>query len=106
MVCYVAGVDPATSQVVPTEIPYAKLLELTEGVDQFTMNISTSNPEVDPNFEKLIKEKFMTGFKVQMEIPAGADPAKVPDIVGLRAGTATVDYHLICKDFIVAALQN
>lgn len=41
MVCYVAGVHPATSQVVPTEIEYAKLLELTEGVDQFTVSIST-----------------------------------------------------------------
>jgi hypothetical protein len=105
-VCYVAVKDPATSQVVPTEIEYSKLLELTGGVDPFTVTVSSSNPENDPNFKMLIGAKFMAGFKARMGIPAGADPAMVSDIVGLRADTATVDYHLICSEFTVAALQN
>lgn len=105
-VCYVVGKDPATGQVVPTEIGYSKLLELTEGIDPFNVKIPSSSPGTDPNFQKLIKAQFMTGFKVRMGIPAGADPAKVPDIVGLRADTATVDYRLICSEFTVAAVQN
>ncbi|CEJ59902.1 hypothetical protein PMG11_08502 [Penicillium brasilianum] len=105
-VCYVVGHDPVTSQVVPEEIPYEKLLELTDNVDPFTVDIPSSNPETCPNFQKLLKAKFMTGFKVRMGIPVGADLATIPDIVGLRADTATVKYNLICSEFIVAALQN
>jgi hypothetical protein len=105
-ICYIVGHDPTTSQVVPTEIEFAKLLELTEGVDPFTVNIPATNPENDPNFQKLIKAKFMTGFKVQMGIPDAADLTKLPNIVGLRADTATVEYNLLCSEFTVAALQN
>ncbi|KAF3400011.1 hypothetical protein F1880_008054 [Penicillium rolfsii] len=105
-ICYVVGHDPITSQVVPTEIDFAKLLELTEGVDPFTVNIPTTHPENDPNFQKLIKAKSMTGFKVQMGVPDVTNLSKVPDIVGLRADTATVEYNLLCSHFTVAAVQN
>ncbi|KAL4973532.1 hypothetical protein BDW66DRAFT_153716 [Aspergillus desertorum] len=105
-ICYVAEIDPSTSQVVPKEIEFAKLLELTAGVDPFTVDIPSSNPETDRNFQMLLKAKFMAGFKAQMGVPAAADLTKVPDIVGLRGDSAAVDYHLVCSEFTIAALQN
>ncbi len=105
-ICFVADVNSSTGQIEPKEISFADLLKLTDNVDPFTVTIPATNPQDDPNFQKLLRSKFMMGVKARIGMPPMDDPTALPDMVELSGDTARVGFNLLCDEFIIAGIQN
>lgn len=106
IVCYISQKNVGTTGYTAVEVEFTKLLELTEGVNPFTVKIPSDNQEDDPNFQKLLKAKFIMGFKARIGIPNVPDKSKLKDIVSLQGDTAQVGFSLMCSEFTVAGIET
>ncbi|KAK5047761.1 hypothetical protein LTR84_006426 [Exophiala bonariae] len=106
IVCYISQESVGTPGYTAVEVEFTKLLELTEGVDPFTVTVPSDNQENDPNFQKLLKANFIMGFKARIGIPNVPDKSKLKDIVSLQGDTAQVGFNLMCSEFTVAGIET
>jgi hypothetical protein len=97
-VCYVAdGLGR------PTPVDYDELKKRAT-VDPFSIP-DGSDPTTDQNLKKLLKARFMMGFRARIGIPKGTDPELIPDIVTLGEDIRSVTFNLICEEFDVVELS-
>ena len=106
VICFVAEMNSSTGQIERKEISFADLLALTDSVDPFTVTTPTTNPQSDPNFQKLLQSKFMMGVKARIGIPPMDNSTAIPDMVVLGGDSGRVGFKLLCSEFIVAGIQN
>ncbi len=104
--CYLYT-DPSATDV--KSISYSDLLDLTCGVDPFTIPTTTTNdPNADPDdvaaVNTLASVLFAYGFKATMGLP---NTNNLPDIITLQDGTQyqQVIYNMYFADFNIVQLQ-
>lgn len=87
----------------PTPVDYDELKKRAM-VDPFSIP-DGSDPATDPNLKKLLKVRFMMGFRARIGIPKGTAPEAIPDIVTLGEDIRRVTFNLICEEFDVVELS-